>query len=487
MQLDVSRFFSHRLIFDDALPEKLWIASSFWDWCKRIISWVFSIRSYSDENRRTVACFKKYLLDILGKGRLQRICTRYRMDLDAMEKKGSPLLSRDVAKIVIGTKNITIEDLNESFPDKNFQELDVSTLARTVEHLSNPFNGSWKVADIAKRISGGPTEWIARMIYDPFLADRERLQESRKHATDRFETFMHNMVALVIKREMDVGTLIPAPNHPDGHPQFYYVSAKLITGEGMVSYLFHPATKDTNLEPLRLFRGTAARNSEIDGISTVITDFERDLGRSAYESGQAYEAIIQERLDRPRVEGGHSLGSALVQYRLANMDHIRKAYLYCGPGLPEKEMEKFNRKNPQVHLLIRHSTRDKWSGVGEAHLGYKAPSAVHLDFWKYHPPRKMVGSSHVAVWGRERVRYGIEGGMDLEKTNRQLYFKDSFKERLRSTFGPLIACALRSVRDGYRRYFSSRAETERGLKIGHLQNGRWRVDHFRPIPYNIVA
>lgn len=500
MKLDISRFLSDRLVFDCSRPEKLRITNSFWDWCKRIISWIWSPKSYSDENKRTIACFKKYLIDTLGTERLQRICNRYSLNFDAMEKKGNPLLSRHVAMIVTGARDVSVEDINEFMQEfirntekagiqdpwfqgkKSFLELDSETLADLQHGLSSPFKNQWEVPKISKEIGGGATNWFARIFYDPFLADRERLQLCGEHAKDDFETFMHNMCARVIKREMNVGALVPAPNHPDGRAQFYYVSAKIVTGEGMVSYLFHPATKDTHLEPLRLFRGTAARNSEIDGISTLITDLEEDLGRTAYESGQLYEKKIAEELTVPTIEGGHSLGSTIVQYRLADMDHIRKAYLFCGPGLPEREVEKFNLKEDPPELVIRHPFNDKWSSMGQVHIGYKSRFPGKVDYQIYHFPRKFKDSVHTTVCGkRKMLYYGREGGIPPEKRDKDFYHKDHFREKLRMTFGPPVASVLRGIRDWSRSHFPTRAEEERGLKIGNLHKGRWRVDHYRVV------
>lgn len=452
MQLNLNRIFADRLVFDDKAPEKLRVANSFWDWCQRIISWIYSPASYSSENRRTISCFKKYLVDTLGGERLQKICTRYGLNLDAMEAKGSPLLSRDVAKIVIGAKNRSVGDCEVALP--------------------------WTVPDVKVEITGRPTEWLARLIYDPFLADRERLELMKGHPTAPFEVFIHNMAALVIKREMDVGTLIPAPNHPDGRAQFYYVSAKIITMEGMVSYIFHPATPNSNLEPIRLFRGTSPRNSEIDGISTLITDFEKHLGKTAYESGKEYESIIEEKLGSPTIEGGHSLGSALVQYRLANMNHIKKAYLFCGPGIPAAEVEKFNQKNNEVHLVIRHSMKDRIINVGGIHLGYQAPENVHIEFCKHHLSKKE--SPHVSVPGKGVHRYnGMQGGMSREESDIEFHHANKLKEKVRSTLGPLLAHGLKKIRNLSRKCFSSRAKEQRGVKICSLQNGRWKVEHFR--------
>jgi len=492
MQLDTSRFLNDRFVFDDSQVVKFRVANSLWDWCKRIICWIWSLSSYSEENIRAISCFKKYLVDTLGKERLQRICSRYTMDLDAMEKKGSPLLSRDMAKIVVGAKNVSVEDINEHilrnqadprFMGKNsFIQLDAATLSEVQSLLAKRFDDLWTVSPILSPMSGRPTEWFSRIFFDPFLADRERLQLMEEHPTDSYETFVHNMTARVIKREMNVGTLVPAPTHPDGRKQFYYVSAKIVTGKGMVSYILHPATADTNLEAIRLFRGTSPRNSDVDAISTMITDLEKDLGRSAYESGAPYEPIIQQKLGLPPLEGGHSMGSTLVQYRLANMDHIRKAFLYCGPGLPEKEVDKFNAKNPAVHLVIRTTSKDLWNTMGDAHLGYQAPENVHVDFRKYYPPFKPHGDNpHVTVWGKEKYYYGIEGGMASEFRDIELHSKLRPKELIRSLLGPLIAKILKLFRSFIRTLFSSRVEIERGAKIGTMQAGRWQVDHFRTI------
>jgi hypothetical protein len=282
---------------------------------------------------------------------------------------------------------------------------------------------------------------------------------------------------------MEVGTLISAPNHPTGRAQFYYVSAKLVTGKGMVSYTLHPASRDTNLEPLRLFRGTSARSSEIDAISTLVTDFEKELGRTAFESGEQYEEILRENGLQAPVEIGHSLGSTLVQYRLAALDHIRKAYLFCGPGVPMKEVEKFNKKNLPVQLMIRHSDKDQLSNLGDAHIGFQAPSNSDVDFKKYFAPqtKKMTQSSHVAVYGREKVYYGIEGGFSPDRRDAALYFKNYRRERLRVRLGPIVAQILRGIRSTVRTLFSTRTRVVQGLKIGQFKNGLWQVEHFRPM------
>ncbi|MGB7978916.1 MAG: hypothetical protein WCF19_07140 [Chlamydiales bacterium] len=499
MQLNINRFLSDRFVLNShPTPNKLFrIAHSFWDWCLRVISWIWSPASYSDENRRTIDCFKKYLVDSLGEERLQRICSRYSIDLDQMRKKGSPLLSRDVAKIVIGAECVSIADVNEvvqKIPPKGWlasifsKEETGKIFSAAVEKLKRPFGDQFHVKKIEGTISGRPTEWLSRFFFDPFLADRERLALVEEHPDDSFETFVHNMVARVIKREMEVGALIPAPKRSDGMAQFYYVSAKVVSGGGMVSYLLHPATEDTDLKPIRLFRGTSPRNSDIDAISTVITDLEEHLGKSAFESGKGYDPIIRTKLAEPKIEAGHSMGSTIVQWRLANTNHIEKAYLYCGPGIPESEVEKFNKKTKPVDLVIRASEGDNWSHLGEIQVGYNAPENVNVDFIKYHGPKTNLGQHpHITVWGKEPYLYGIEGGIPPKQRDREFYHKGNIGERIRSTLGPIFACFLRLLRQFIRWIADSRTAIEQGLKIGSFQNKKWQVDHFRHVAYNALS
>jgi hypothetical protein len=465
MELDVSRIFSDRVVWDQANPEQLRVTNSLWDWFIRIISWIFSPESYTEENKKTIQCFKNYLIDTLGAERLQRISNRYSLDLNEMEEKGSPLLSRHVAQIVIGAKDVSLLDI------PNHSELTNEELVQIYRDLSQKINPDWRVPELSKKIfHGGATEWFARLFYDPFLADRERQYLQETFSEKSFGVYVHTLAVKVAKREPEVGTIIPAPKN-----QFYYVSGKLVTGEGMVSYLFHPVGKDSTLEPIRIFRGTASRNGEVDSISSVITDFETELGKSAFESGEVYEQKIAEELGQPEIEAGHSLGSALVQYRLANHDHIKRAYLFCGPGIPLSEVEKFNQKNRETELIIRFAEGDTLRQSGDAHLGYQAPDKVKIKFRKYYPHPDHEHSYHVTLWPEAIHRYGIE----RQYNDADFYHKDSLKEKVRSTFGPMVAATLRGVRAVWRSCVTTRAETERGLTY---LNRKLEVAHFRPMP-----
>lgn len=489
MQLSTSRFFSDRLIFNDSVDCKLQVANSFWDFIQRMISWVFSTDAYTNENRRTIQCFHRYLLDALGPERLQRISERYEINWNQIETAGNPLLSRDVAKIVIGTKNITVEDINEKiqrnqedprFAGKNsFSQLDGTTLNIIRNELAGQFDRIWQVAEITDRITGKPTEFLSNFFYDPFLADRERLQVMAHFPQYSDIDFMHDLVVRVIKREMNVGTLIPAPNKIDGTPQYFYIAGKLVTGKGMVSYILHPAGSDSNLEPLRLFRGTSPRNSELDALSTIYTDLEENIGKSAYESGRLFDPVIEDRLGAPQIEGGHSMGSTIVQHRLVDTDHIKKAYLFCGPGVKEQEVHQFNQKNPRVQLIIRVADNDIWHTLGQVHLGYQAPGNVEVDFARYHPRGQHDLNPHVSIWGQMPEHFEIDNRVSPEERDQVLDHRSFSFEFYRATIGPIAAFLIEWLRDLIRFLFSSRIVVENGLKIGRMDGSFWRVEHFR--------
>lgn len=490
MILDTSRFLSDRLIFNPTVENRLQAACGFWDWFLRVVSWIWAPSTYTDENRRTIEAFRHYLLETLGAEKLQRISNRYSLNLDQMIQDGSPLLSRDVAKIVIGTKNVTVQDINEKiqrnqheprfYGKVSFLELDGETLKAVQEELKSTFDRMWRVAEVADRITGRPTEFFARLFYDPLLADRERLQAMQSHSSNNTVDFIHNMVVRVIKREMDVGTLIPAPNLDDGRAQFYYVSGKLATGKGIVSYILHPAGTDSSLEAVRLFRGTSPRSSELDAISTVLTDLEGNMGYSAYISGRSLEPYLQERLGPIRVAAGHSLGSAILQHFLVETDQIQTAYLYCGPGISEEEVNRFNQRNPRMRLVIRLCDSDLWCQFGEMHLGYHAPENVEVDFVRYRPVGENDYDPHVTLWGTLSEHFEAE---QVTPEVRDVIFdhKNFSYESCRVWIGPVVAFFLEWVRDFIRFFFETRIGEENGLKIGYMAENRWRVDHFQVV------
>ncbi len=500
MEIDARRFFSNRVVWDDRIPSKLRITNSFWDWCLRVISWIFSPSSYTSENIRTIECFKNFLVEHLGEERCYRITNRYQVNFYDKRYRGAPLLCRDIAKIITGIQDVSVDDIHEAIKKKRlsqdprfidiqtFEDLGREQLSELIDELKRPLQDLYHVKQShIENLSGSVGDVSAHFFFDPFEADRERVLLSEGHGKDSFENFVHNMAARVIKRELDVGMVIPAPNHTDGSPQHYYVSGKLITGRGMVSYVLHPLGNNTSLRPIRFFRGTSLRNGEIDAMSSMINDADRAIGQDAFLSGKIYESTIREKLGPVPLEAGHSLGAAIVQYRLVDQNDMEKAYLFCGPGLPISEVHKFNAKNQKVELNIWLTSKDPYNKFGDAHLGYQAPPSVRWNLGKFYPPRTLYRDNpHITVWGKsKKYKYRYERVTTDGRRDALLYHKNKLQERVRSALGSYLSYPMRWVRDWGRHLFPTRVGPLIGLKTGTVINGRWCVENFRANPYTL--
>jgi hypothetical protein len=548
MQLDrTGLFLSDRLVLGPENDiDSLHVDSSLWGWILRIISWIWSPACYSDENRRAVSCVKKYFIDTLGEERLRRICSRYSLNLSEMEEKGNPLLARHVAQIVIGSKDVKIEDVDEwiRHPERAPEELreklravncsedlDSQTFADVVKALANQPE-KFTVPEITAHLCGMcPSERTATWFFDDLLADRERLELCRENPDATMETFKHHFSTTIIGREMEVGMIIPAPNHEDGRPRSYKIGAKIITGEGMVAYRLEPATRDSDLRAALTPRGTAARPSAIDSSSTVITDFERRLGFTAWDSWRKYAPVLRGEFGKTEEAWGHSLGGVIIQRELIQNDELRKDYLFSSPGLAPDEVEAFNRRMEKADYVLENVVRDAntdyLSAVGHRRIGYQAPPNVKTHYLKYnfhhhkHLDTIPTGSyAHVVVPGRghrhidrngeltpeehealieARCSYSIGGARNLDDTlNLQDVEEKAIRDKwgplaciiptnetLRRTIGPVIAAIIRLVRDFFRWFLAllgcpSRTSQQLGIQIGKYRNGTWIKKHLRP-------
>jgi hypothetical protein len=507
MNLNLGRigpWFSDRLILENDRDSSFALRVEN-NWCSRTISWISSSSSYSKENRDAVALFQSFLTTSMGENRLRRIGDRYGIHFDEMQQASSPLLSRNIAKILTGIQDVKMEDMEEliltarggieEWPEgidfelrdvlrdvENSEALDKGTFEQVIFALKNPITADCTLPGFSRPVHGGrPTEELACYYFEPFLADLERLFLCERNRDGDFENFVHDFASRIIHREMEVGMLIPAP----GDHQFYRVAAKIITGEGMVSYCLVPATLDTDLPPIRFYRGTCARPCGIDAISTLITDLESDLGERAFQSGKAYDQILDREFPPFAVQAGHSLGSTILQKKLVEDGRIKTAYLFNGPGITEGEVARFNERialdADLVRLIIRDTDYDTASFSGKVHLGFQAPEGL-VDYLKYTPTLAMknrgVGYMHTMVWDRETRYYGIEG-VDPDQMLERKNLSES-NECLRGTIGPIIAKILQILRAIFRYLFGSRADEQRGVQIGRFVEGHWKIDHIRP-------
>jgi len=494
------------------------IANSWRDWFMRIVSWIYSPAAYTEQNRKTIRCFQEMLAPI-GAERLQRICTRYKIDFAKMEKEGSPLLSRTIAQISVGIQDVTTMDMEEAlekakanppqFPfwapkslqpalqaAKTADELSGDSFASLVKALGYPAK-SLLLPDIQEINGSRPTEFFARFFFNQFLADRERIALQAKNPDIKMDAFVDNVAVRIMRREMEVGMLMPAPNHAqNGTKQFYRVAARLITGEGCVSYVLVPATKDTDLKTIEFFRGTSMTPAEVDMLSSVITDLEPSLGDGAWRSSKIFRPLKDKYLPKIRIVAGHSLGSTLAQRAIVKNPHIRKAYLKHGPGLPDKKIDQFNTRmakpeSKPIKLKIQDGEKDDLSVMGNIHLGYKAPEKVAIDFSIYSARHKAGRFSvHTMNWHNQAF-CGMAGGHAAADIDNHLNHKSRVSLNwLREAVGPYLIRIFRLIRDFFRWAIGSRVRELRGLQLGVYQqvgvsrrNGpqyKWTVHNIKP-------
>ena len=484
-------------------------ANSCWDWILRVISWVYAPESYTDENRRTIQCFRQMIAPV-GEARLQRICTRYGIDLAEMETKGTPLLSRTIAKISVGIEDVKTEDMEEAirFAEENpsllppffpeelchvlrsvsaADQLNAKDFASLYAVLGNGAN-SFPLVPMAEIGGSAPTECWAWLFFDQFLADRERLILQAESPRDTFEVFAHNVAVRIMRRELEVGMLMRAPNSAEGTPQFYRVAAKLITGEGLVSYCFVPATADTDLRSIQFYRGTSTTPSEIDAFSSLLTDLEGQIGQTAWESSKIYRPFLTAVFGGMEIVAGHSLGSTLAQMDCVKNPHIRVAYLFSGPGLSGRKITQFNQRmqradSEPIHLVINDAARDDLSAMGKVHLGFQSPDKVSITYRQYSGKMHRL-KVHTALWHQQKY-CGMEGGHNSDEMDAYLSHKTRFSfDWIREAFGSYFGRIFRLARDIFRWVVGSRTPAACGLEIGvYARSGelaQWRTRKFGP-------
>ncbi len=427
-----------------------------------------------------------------------------------MEANGSPLLSRTIAKISVGIEDVKTDDMEEAikfakenpshlppfFPEELCQalrsvsgadELSAKDFASLYAILGNAAN-SFPLAPLAQIGGSAPTECLAWLFFNQFLADRERVALQKQNPRDTFEIFAHNVAVRIMRRELEVGMLMPAPNRADGTPQFYRVAAKLITGEGLVSYCFLPATADTDLKSIQFYRGTSTTPAEIDAFSSVLTDLEGQIGQRAWESYKIYRSFLIAVLGGMEIVAGHSLGATLAQMDCVKNRHIRVAYLFSGPGLSDRKIAQFNERmqraeSQPIDLVITDAARDDLSAMGKVHLGFQSPDKVSITYRQYSGTMHRL-KVHTALWHQQKY-CGMEGGHNSDEMDAYLSHKTRFSfEWIREGFGSYFGPIFRLARDFFRWAFGSRTSAACGLEIGlYARSGQlaqWRTRKFTP-------
>ena len=487
-ELSLSRYYSDRLVF--TFDNFFKVSNSFINYF--LHGFFIAPNSYTFENLKTIRVFKHILTERIGVDRLTRVCDRLKVDLDEIEKTSSPLRSRDVLKILDGLRDLNVKDIEEYIDKiknneikdslvsnhlitkikraKKFTNLDKKTAFELIEYLSNPikdkFNYLPKRADLI-------TKFLANFLFDFPLLLHEKVFLSASNTYLNKEAFFERICKRFARLEMNIGSIIPAYPDENNTPQYYRVGAKLITADGMVSYVLIPLSNDSKLEPIRVFKGTGMELVSLDFLSYLITDFEKNIGKTAFESGLKYEKYIK-KLSKIKTEIGHSIGATIVSYRAANFD-LDNVYLYNSPGVPWYVIEKFNKryKDRPINLNIRRTQGDFVEYAGPYHIGYKSSNNCRINFLKFIKQEDDSQFIHNTTFFDKKRMYAITGGnLDYELNN----FKRSRLEIIRLIFGGLLFSPfLRILRHIKRVFFHSRELKESGLYIEDINSKKYGI------------
>lgn len=198
------------------------------------------------------------------------------------------------------------------------------------------------------------------------------------------------------------GYLIEAQKDSSGCAGYYEVKEKYASGQGMVFNFLkraHPTMKTGAGEFLPscfLFRGTSTAFATIDSVPAVLTDVEKVLGLSAFQSGLKHIISLLNNPDyiapgdEEIVITGHSLGATLTQFLVewmaehegewATQAKIKKisCYIFNGTGLPEVMTERFAKAMSRpgltnYHITIFRADGDPANYVGPRMLGHGCP------------------------------------------------------------------------------------------------------------------
>lgn len=500
--LDIGNSFgiSDRLFLDDSLQFQ--VKNSLFH---RILEFFhIAPESYKEENRKILTVFQNAMITQVGLDRFERACKKFTIDFESLKAEGKSLVSKDVAKLITAFKDVTVEDMQEAleavrvrkawitdfFPADlsnelsqvpSIQYLTPTQFEKMHFYLSKPFL-NLKCSDLKHRINSEQTFYIARIFFDLLLSIRERLQLCESNHRLIKEEFFEHLEKLIIKRDMDVGTLIPAYKQQNGEKAFYRVAARLVTTKGQISFVLLPAAKTMNIPPIRVFRGSDFWPAGLDSLSHWITDTEVNLGERAYLSGKIYERFLK-RLGRIPVYLGFSLGGNQVQRHLAENLDIDEAYLYCTPGVPSSVIKSYNSniksKDNLQKIHIHIIKRDMVPNFGGKIVGYKAPKNVEVDIKLMHQSSKDLLAPHNAFFCDGRAGYfGIESINPNQRDRFLRSYYDSGWEKIRKVVGGYFFSPLMTkIGSVFRKIFPSRAQKVRGLFIERFQGSEYKIEH----------
>lgn len=339
-------------------------------------------RDEREVNKQTWRIFRETLVGTIGQRKFDWICHRYRSKINfiASEQYGDPLLPQHVELFSIGSNQLLTRDIKERFPEK----LKTITLPALRERIRNvqpfPIVGMYKDPET---IYGSPGTRLANYFHDKLLMDKEKQLLFSDVGRKSFTAWLERICKVTVNREFLEGQLLAAPG-PGGLPDYYKVHRKIATGDGLIAYALKPATRDSLLKPLVVFRPSQWALSNEDALETYRNDVQPSVGEDGWK---AAEPLFDQLMQDPHfIHGnqragiaGYSLGGVHAQYLLAkHYDKINQAVFYNDPSTPDEVAEKAaaainampRRPEDPLYMQIIRIDGDPCHYCGGKHVGW---------------------------------------------------------------------------------------------------------------------
>ena len=372
-------------------------------------------------NQKTWDLFLRTLTQTIGLAKYQWICNRYCFDAQSMQKQGKPLLPEHIKLFTIGAGQIFTSDIKRLYPPgrkiKQLTRLELQEKMRQAQ----PFQNTLSTRLNPVFIGGTPSQSHAWIFYHPLLMDEEKLMLFSDVQSMSVPAFLERFCKAIVNRELFEKQLIPAVGS-DGRADFYRVYKKISTGHGLVAYALKPATSDSTLKPLLIFRPTQIAISHEDMFQSIFNGLEPLIAKSGYVAAKPlFERLIKDSAFLPPGKkmdiAGYSLGGAHAQRFLADFHpFVSSAYFYSNPSIDRQTAERFaaetlsSRRDDLLNLYIFRIRGDICHYVGgEKHIGCNAKANIELYEVDHENAKITVMSAHAfKIFDSVKVNYRMQ-------------------------------------------------------------------------------
>ncbi|MCB1106882.1 MAG: hypothetical protein KDK76_02155 [Chlamydiia bacterium] len=364
-------------------------------WFEEVIYGFFfpeKIQAWNEQNRQTIRIFKNFLDQECGEGKRKQIESRYDINLDAMEKAGTPLEPKHIYYFNIGMNNIEMEDVESlrqrienktSLTNRERRGIKkygsgadttnlINILRTPAEAQENVYTGR----KFKEEIRGSYNRSIKdRETFRPWIDQQELLQtfhdiENPPTTANKDDYFQELLSKVVVKKHLirsdregnwKVGAIIPSPYKDDeGKTVYYKVQQGVDSGKGKYWVVLAPADDNASkdLPIIRVARDTCSEKYPQRGVQTIVRDVQARPGYLYHDSTEEEDRAFFKTFTLP------SPLAALAAFEKRPLDETRKALISSLPNeMKNAALDKMTNDTllSYVQLSLKTKYPDDWA------------------------------------------------------------------------------------------------------------------------------